>query len=450
MSEHPTPSELDGFMRGSLPPERMAAVIAHLLPGCVECHARLAPIAEWLLAGAGEEQEPPLAEAGPAIADLEPTAEHEAAIDRAMTAALQHARLLDREREATPGNLAPLVAALSAGIPGAAATWPLCERLLERAFALRHDDPASMLRLTGYAMIVAEGLRIDRYGARLVADYRARVWAELANAHRVNDDLHSAEATMAKAERWRARGTGDDLLHARLLELTASLRADQRRFTEADAILREVQSTHESFGDLHAAGRASIKRAGYAGYEGRLDEAVALFEAGLVLIDREHDSSLTLSALDGLLRCSIELGRFREARKLLWHNRGFLASGSRINMLKMRWHEGEIAAGLGKLDRAEVAFRQVREGFEAVGKAYYVAIVTLDLATVLAQRGETSEAVRLTEEALAAFRALDIERETYGALSLLAHIVRREAEQGSPAALLSFLRGAVTMLKRGR
>lgn len=450
MSEHPTPSELDGFLCGALPPERMAAVVVHLLSGCARCQARLAPIAEWLLAGAGEVEEPALAQDGPA-GHVEPTADYDAAIDRAMAVALQQAGLLAREREAASGNLAPLVAAFGAGIPGAAATWPLCERLLEQAFALRHEDPAGMLRLAGYAVVVARFLRADRYGARQVADYRARVWAELANAQRVNDDLHAAERTMTKAERWRARGTGDDLLRARLLDLTASLRAAQRRFAEADALLREVQAIHESFDDRHAAGRASIKRAGYAGYEGRTGAAVALFEAGLALVDRERDPSLALSALDGLLRCSIELGRFREARKLLWHNRGcFLASGSRINALKIRWHEGEIAAGLGQLDRAEAAFRQVREGFEAARLPYKAALATLDLATVLLQRGETAEAVRLTEEALAAFRALDIERETYGALALLAHVVRRETEQGSPVVLLSFLRGAVAMLKRGR
>ena len=443
MIEHPAPSELDAFLRGDLPPRRVAAVLAHLLTGCGRCRMQLAPFAEWLVDGMGK-GEPPVPEAA---IDAATSAAYDAAIDRAFTAARQLAGTLG----ADIGRGAPVPAYPTRvdGTLGRDATWPHCEQLLATSFAARHDDPAAMLRFARDAAACADGLSPQRYGAGQVQDFRARAWAELGNAYRVNDDLHQAEDAIRRAARHLAAGTGDDRLRARVLDLTASLSADQRRFAAAEALLAEVQVLHERHGDRHAAGRAMISRGIYAGYAERTEEAIRLLEAGLAAIDRELDPGLARSAIDGLVQAMIALHRFREARALLWQNRRlYTADGQRVNRLKVRWHEGEIAAGLGELGRAEAAFRQALAGFAAGNLRYKEALVRLDLAAVLVERGEPAEAIAHTDAALATFHALGIEREALGALALLAGAVERE--QALTAPLLAVLRGTAAALKKGQ
>jgi len=92
--------------------------------------------------------------------------------------------------------------------------------------------------------------------------------------------------------------------------------------------------------------------------------AVDYLQAGIGKLDPGRDPELAAITEYLLIHTVVDCGNFREASERL------LASGLReafaedpLNLAKLRWLEGRIAAGLGKLPRAERALLQVREQF---------------------------------------------------------------------------------------
>lgn len=317
----------------------------------------------------------------------------------------------------SPGGWSSL--SLSAG-RGDSQSWGLCESLLARSRACRHQDPEQMVLLAERAVAVASELDPMLYGRELVADMRARALAELGNAYRVADDLDAAERSLQSAIDWSAQGTQDPLLLVRIMDLTASLCGYQRRFAEALVLLEAVHSLYERHGDRHNAGRALISKGLYTGYSNAPERAIELITAGLAMIQPARDPKLVVSAVHNLIGFMADCCRFEEAQRLLRRSRpAYFAEGDRLNLVKLRWLEGRIAAGLGKMERAEKAFAEVRASLEEAGLGYHVALVSLDLAAVWLRQDKVAEVRGLVEELVAAFRARRIAREALAALLLL-------------------------------
>jgi len=302
---------------------------------------------------------------------------------------------------------------------GGVQKWGLCESLLARSQACRHHDPEQMVLLAERAAAIAADLDPLAYGLELTADLRARCLAELGNAHRVADDVEAAERALRSASEESARGSQDPLLLARIMDLTASLRGAQRRFGEALELLDAVYRIYESHGDRHNAGRALISKGLYTGYNNDPETAVRLLSAGLTLIHPAADPKLVISAVHNLITFLADGERFREAQRLLKRARPYYAEGDRLNLIKLHWLEGKVAAGLGRLRRAEQSFLQARRELEAAGLHYHAAVVSLDLAAVWLSRGKTAETRALVEELVATFQARRIAREALAALLLL-------------------------------
>ncbi len=302
---------------------------------------------------------------------------------------------------------------------GGVQKWGLCESLLARSQACRHHDPEQMVLLAERAAAVAMDLAPEEYGPELTADLRARSLAELGNAHRVAEDPEAAERALRSATEESARGTRDPLLLARLMDLTASLRGAQRRFGEAQELLDAVHRLYESHGDRHNAGRALISKGLFKGYDNAPEEAVRLLGTGLALIHPTSDPKLVISAVHNLITFLADCERFREARSLLRRARPYYAEGDRLNQVKLRWVEGRIAAGLGRLRRAEQFLLRARSELEATGLYFHAALVSLDLAAVWLSQGRTAETRALVGELVATFQARRIAREALAALVLL-------------------------------
>jgi len=404
LNDHPTTAELDGFVWGRLPAESARAVILHLLGGCERCVSALAPHVAGLL-GLAEPPEPALSAAE--------DAEYDAALDRAFAAVLKQAAepWEERKREALAVPLAPSPEEAPAEL-SRSLDVPVFEALLERSWALRHQDPAEMVRLAEEARDLAE-----RTGP---ADLRCRAWVELGNAYRVADRLGQAEQALGRATELFVQGTQDELLAARLFDVQASLLGDCRRFDLAESALDLVFAIHRRRGDLHLAGRALLSKGLYAGYQGQAEESVRLIEQALELIDPERDPRLLYVALHNQARALMEHGRLRDARIALWSIRARrLDVGGRMNELKIRWLEAQINAGLGELDRAELALREVRQGFGEAGLGYKAALAGLELGAVLLRQGRTGEAIEEGLAAVDAFLSLGIAREASVSVLLL-------------------------------
>lgn len=415
---HPTREELERLMLGGLSPQQERAVILHLLYGCEACTQVLLPYVPPCFLPEGQEVPPP---------PYRPE-EYDAPIDRAFallglgSPPNRTPEEIQREsvRLLTAGGLAALSDA-----PPELSGIPLFEALLERSWALRHEDPRQMVQLAHFAALQATRFDEDQIGTKEAADLRCRAWTELANAYRVADDLDRAEEGLILAIESYHQGTLDPLLGARYFDVFASQQAARRRFDLAEKTLEIVVWIYQRQGDHHLAGRAVIMRSIFVGYLGNAEAAVLGIEAGLQTIDEHREPTLVFAALQSQIRFLMDSGKFSPA---LWRldrlKRRNLTVGGRINELKLRWLEGQILVGLKELDLAEPALREVKQGFEEAGLGFKAALAGLELGAVWFQQGNFDDAEKIVLECADVFLSLGIRRELVASLLM----VRKAAE----------------------
>ena len=306
------------------------------------------------------------------------------------------------------------------------------EMLLVESRAHRYDDPQEMVYLAELARAAADRLDPELLGETAVADLQARVWAELGNAYRLADALDLAESAMGQAVRCFENGSRNHGLLNLISTRLSGLLCHQRRFPEAFELLDRLHAHYLSQGEHHLAGHTLIKRGLYMAYSGEPAQAILITCEGLSRIDLERDPALTQSAVHNLLLCVVQIGRFALARRLMKAVKPlYEGEQNRLNLLRLRWVDGQVAAGLGESLEAESAFQEVRSGFLAVGLAFPASMVSLDLALLWAEQGRTVEIRDLALELIASFRALGVGREATIALVLL----RRACEEEEVALL---------------
>jgi tetratricopeptide (TPR) repeat protein len=414
--KHPSEGEVEGFIHGRLEPEERRRVVLHLLAGCGRCSRTLSPFTEVLF-----QEEDDLADAaGGAVTDF-----YDAALDKAGAHARRYATrcrkesaLLDRALEAARTH-APGGALLCEEVLALRGPTRL-EALLRLSFEERYRNPEKMLLLAVSAKTVAELLDPAEHGAALVADLQARALAEMGNALRVNEQWDLAEEALLAADARLGEGSGDPLLTARVADVQASLCSDRRRLGEALDLLQVAHKLYRRAGDLHLAGRALISWGITTHYDGRPREAVPLLQEGLELIDSGRDPQLLAVGQQSLIHALADSGEFQEAGRLL------LGSGLRqafaaepLSLLKLRWVEGKVLAGLGKRRLAEKALEQARDGFLARGREYDAALVGLELAALWLEQGRTAEVREVAEETVDLLWGLGVHSEAFKAASLL-------------------------------
>lgn len=318
---------------------------------------------------------------------------------------------------------------------------PLIDVALQKSFDLRYRDPAGMLRLAIKAQVLANGLSPRKYGAKVLADIKARVWTELGNAYRVAEDTLAAEEALAEAADFARRGTGALRVFARISDVAASLFADERSFVEACECLSFVHSAYESLGEFHLAGRALIKRGLFAGREGYPEKAIALLAQGWKKVSPGKDLKLEIAALHGLALNLVDIGEHHAAHAALARLRRLhRRNRSRTTQLRLHWLEGRIASGQGDLGQAEAALQVARLGFQQLKQFRNAALVSLDLALLYAKLGKRLQIRRLAQEMITTFRAYRIAREAIASLLLL----RKTCDQDGVS--MDLLRGQIETL----
>lgn len=441
MDHHPTPAELEGFVLGNISAERTRAVIEHLVQGCGVCSGWLAPHLPYLFDR----------EAGNLVEASQPSeaAVYDMALDRAFAAAREAGQFLPPLR--TPEQKKREVLDLLAGgglealleAPSHLDGLPTCEALLERSWALRHDDPPQMVQLARLAVLQADRPWGQTLTAQEAMDLRCRAWTELGNARRVNDDLDGAQDALNRATELFLLGTQDELLGARFFDVLASQFAARRSLNLACATLDVVVAVYQRHDDEHLAGRALVMKGMFTGYEGNAEEAIRLIRRGLATVDEARDPGLVVSALQSQAWFLVDCGRPSEARRAVWDLRKRRPGLSgRINELKLRWLEGHIYMGLDDLDHAELALQQVREGFEEEGLPYKAALAGLELGAVRLRQDRPAQAAQGVLDATGVFLTFGIEREALAAVLLLREAAERQA------LTLSLLDQAIRYLRR--
>ncbi len=406
--------EIGDFLTGRLESADRQRVLHHL-GGCSPCRKRLREAAEILL---GDE---PWTAAEPVVED-----QYEEALTRASVFARNLERRWQKEREKLDRALTYLDEAPGGlGDPSfpwrqvqSLHGWPLCEALLRKSYEARFTDPKRMLSLAESAAGVAKHIKAEKYPwPEFVADLRAQAFADLGNAYRVNDRLSEAEQAFEQANKFLEDGTSDPFLEGRVLDLFASLRRAQRRLGDAISLLCRVHVLYLEAGDSHLAGRALVSKGINTHYQGNPREAADLVRKGLHLLEPERDRQLVSIAQQVLLHALTDCGEYRQASALLLQSglRGAFANEP-LNLLKLRWVEGKVHAGLGRPEKAERAFVEVRREYLRLGQVYDAAMVGLELAAVWLKQDRSAQVRELAEEMYNTFVELGVQPEAARAL----------------------------------
>ncbi|HWM95301.1 MAG TPA: hypothetical protein VN493_31390 [Thermoanaerobaculia bacterium] len=384
------------------------------------------------------------ADPGPAEAEILQEIGEIGLSERALTLLREHSRVPELLQRLE--GLSPAAKLVRIRTDRELQSCPLCQRLIESCHDVVHADTARAEELAELAVAVSQELDVRRYGAEIVNDFKARAWACLGEVLRNRADLRGADQAFEVAETLLGVGTGDIFEEARLLELEALLRRDQRRLGEAHGLLDEVIAVYRQFRDFHLVGRAFVQKGSVHGAAGELEPAVRWLRKGLGLIDPMRERRLDLSARHNLMLYLHESGRNQEAWFLLKASRAeFLEHGGELLNLRLRWLEGKIQQALGHLHEAEQALAEALAGFLGQGAGFSAALVCLDLAGLYAGQARAGEMRRLAEEMLPIFQSRDIHREAVAALIVFQQAVRVEKlSSGLLDEIRSFLRRART------
>jgi tetratricopeptide (TPR) repeat protein len=259
-------------------------------------------------------------------------------------------------------------------------------------------------------------------------DLYALATALVANACRAGGDLQGASQAFEVVRRIMSEhGVTDLEVVARIDDLLGSLRKDQRRFAEAERLLRRAALL---FGLRRApddAARALINLADVYWFQGNVDQGIETVRSALGLLRPGSDLLLHVAGHYNLTVYLIRSGRSEEAAELFEADQA-LYEQVRETWLELRltWLRGDIAAASGDFARAEQAYLEVRSVCIGHGIGYDAAMVSLDLAILYLKEGRMADVRRVAEEMLPIFQAQDVHREALAALRLFQEAARQQ------------------------
>lgn len=323
-------------------------------------------------------------------------------------------------------------------------SWALADLVLDRSFEVSFEDPEYGESLAELGLQVAAVLEKTEIGEALIADLRARGFAYMANARRMHSDLTGADEAISEAREWISRGTGDPVERARILDLEASLRKEQRRLDEAGRLIRRALAAYRAAGEATSAGKALITLGAVHEVAGRHEEAVVVLREAAEDLDPERDHKLLLCARHNWASNLVALDQHMEARRVFRATAPLYQKFDDPWTQRRRWWlAGRIDLGLGQLDAAERHLDRARQGFLEQEIVYDAALVSLDLAAVYARKARTEDLRRLAREMLPVFNARGVHREARRALAYFQQAAEVElVTTGLVQRLLAYLQQA--------
>lgn len=296
--------------------------------------------------------------------------------------------------------------------------WGLCQLLLNKSLDAAFEDPVGAVNFANLAVDISWRLG-DVYHPEWIQDLRARSLAYLGNARRVLGELRSADDVFRLADMHLMQGTGEPRVQAEILDLQSSLRRAQRRLDEALVLSEKALSLYRTAEDRRGVGISLLKKAKILEEKGDLQRAIDLLTNRFGEIEAVGDSQLMAISRFNLLGCLTLAERYEDAARLLPDVRSFTkGSNEPLNILRLRWTEGKIERGLGRIAEAESAFHEVQTAFLERGMAYDAALVSLDLAVVYLRERKLPELKQLASGLVLLFESRDVHREALGALYL--------------------------------
>ncbi|MFL6293498.1 MAG: tetratricopeptide repeat protein, partial [Thermoanaerobaculia bacterium] len=304
-------------------------------------------------------------------------------------------------------------------------TWALAERLALASGAKAADDADAALDLARLAVRVAE---LTPGGA----GWRSRVAGFcrgfLGNAQRVKGDFPAAEEAFLQSDRlWLAGAAADPGLildGTRLLDLKASFRRSQGRYDESFQLLEEALAR---CGSRHAEGRVLLQMAVTLEQKGDWEKAIEMLEQASSRIDPRKEPRLLWVVrfsmgvnLCNALRFGAALELLPEVRRLA------LQLGNGLDLLRVRWLDALISAGLGRVEQAVADLAYVAGELIALGIAFDAARACLDLAQLYLQQGRAAEVTRIAGQVVEVFKAQRVQEPALAAVILFQEAAEQE------------------------
>lgn len=309
--------------------------------------------------------------------------------------------------------------------PRASRNWALALRIGEASERAAADKVEEALELANLALFIAD--RVPGKESRR-SSVKAFCWAYVANASRVDTDFDRADEAFSQVWKLWPPGKPADperLPQWRLLDLEASLRREQHRFSEALKLLDRARAA--SGGHPAAVGRILLKREHV--YEEMGDLAVALATlteaAPFVAASRDPHLHFTLhfNTADNL--CNLD--RFAEAAALLPQVREAAErQGNELDGLRVVWLGAKVNAGQGRKEEAIAGLEIVQQAFTDRKLPYDAARASLELAVLWLEAGRTAEVRELAVGMKWIFEAKKIQREALASLRLFCEAAERE------------------------
>ncbi len=301
--------------------------------------------------------------------------------------------------------------------------WALCERVAAESIAAAPNHPRQALELADLSRRLAEQAPGTAAWRRRLQGY---AWAHVGNARRACNDLPGADDAIRHAWKlWEDGAAGDRgfLAEAWLPGLEAALRKGQRRFSEALTRIDEALALDQ--GELRA--QILITKSGILETLGDPEGSTAVLAEADLLIDGRREPRDAFGVRFNLLVDLCRLDRAAEAEPRLAAVRGLAERlGEELDLVRMVWLEGKVAAGTGRTAEAYAAFQQVRRVFTFRELAYDAALVSLELAVLLLEQRRMSDVRVLAREMVWIFRAQGVPLETLAALRVFCEAAEKE------------------------
>jgi tetratricopeptide (TPR) repeat protein/DNA-binding XRE family transcriptional regulator len=289
--------------------------------------------------------------------------------------------------------------------------WLLCEAACEQSVREASRDLDSASAWARLAREVAEQARGPEGARNRLRGYAV---AHEANILRVVVELKAAESVLEEAKRlWDSGCDPYGVLDpGRLLHFEAALRREQRRFDEALALLDEAATV--SYPE-----RALVSKGFTLEVMGQYERAIETLLQAISRVDRQADPRLWNILRLNLATLLCHVGNYGEAAGLVEMVRPLVADmGDEIDLVRLIWLEGRVAAGQGRSAEARRLLAQARQEFAARGMAYDVALALLEEAVLLLDEGRAAEVKALAPELAAVFEDKGVHREALAALRL--------------------------------
>lgn len=243
----------------------------------------------------------------------------------------------------------------------------LAERLIQESRRRTPADPGEALHLAELARAVLHRSSASPDSANLAA----LATAALGNACRAAGDLLRAEEHFRHV---RYLILHEGVTAARILgeidHLEGSLRKDQRRFQEAEALLTRAAMLFRISGDGSGTAKVLVKIGELFFHQRHLDRAIEMVRAALERLSPEEDPRLYLNGRHNLALYLAEAGRYEQAAGLVAADADLYRQFPEPwTQLRLTWLRGKIAVGLGEAGRPSGFSGRPEKAFSARGSA---------------------------------------------------------------------------------